>query len=472
MAAIMTNEERKMVIAMGLSMRVSTNKDKTEAYLNMSTPLIRSEAPTERSIRACLSQNGIVFGLDSQAIKEIVEKPFYEEDLLVAKGVQPQNGKDGYIVHYFEQDPEKKPAVREDGTVDYKNMNIVHAVKKGGLICEIFPPEPGVEGSDVFGNKLRALNGKPAGVPRGKGIAILDDKKSVVSKIDGQVKRSGLNFEVKALFEVEKDVDNSTGNIRFTGNVIVRGNVTTGFSIEAGGSVEVFGRVEKANITAVGDITLHGGMAGMGFGTLKSGGNIFVKYVENCILSAHGNITAECIMHSKVRSGGIIELKGRKGLLVGGNVKASKMITAVTIGSHYATETEIEVGNDPKSKDRLKAIIDESQICDTEIKKSKQAIDLLEKMEAAGTLTSEKRDVYKRTKGIYEEYMEKSEELKKEQEELEAKMEKGLKGIVKASNFIYNGVKVTIGSASLTVKEELAHCSLILDGAEIKISAY
>ena len=57
-----------------------------------------------------------------------------------------------------------------------------------------------------------------------------------------------------ASYEVQADVDPTTGNIYFVGNVIIRGNVLSGFSVEAGGNVEVWGVVEGAVIKAGGDI--------------------------------------------------------------------------------------------------------------------------------------------------------------------------------------------------------------------------
>lgn len=52
-------------------------------------------------------------------------------------------------------------------------------------------------------------------------------------------------------------------------------------------------------------------------------------------------------MHCSISSKSSIELKGRKGLLVGGNTAARNEIRAITIGSPMATTTIIEVGVDP-----------------------------------------------------------------------------------------------------------------------------
>ena len=457
---------------MSIGIRVSTSKDKLEAYLCLTEPEGNEGWYTEKDMFDSLKEGGIVFGIDEGIVDALALSPRYGENVVVARGTPPKKGDDGYIEHYIEENPEVKPTVKPDGTVDYKDMNVVHSVEKDQKLCEVLPPKPGTDGMDVLGNEITAQSGKAISVPRGKGVKLTEDGKFVVASLGGQARRSGNSLEVKPVFEVQENVDNSTGNIKFVGNVIVRGGVTSGFSIHAGGNVEVFGRVEKANITAVGDIVLHSGVGGMGAGMIKSGGRIYAKYVENCTLSAHGKITAEAIMHSTVRCGDVVELTGRKGLIVGGSVKASHMVKAVTIGSQFSTPTEIEVGNDPKSKDRLKELKEMLDANEAEEKKTRQACELLTKLDRTGNLTNEKRLMLNRTGRMNEKHKEKIVGLKEEIEKLEASLEKGNRGVVKASNYIYHGVKISIGNASMVVKEELAHCSLKREGADVKLAAY
>ncbi|MCL2165174.1 MAG: FapA family protein [Oscillospiraceae bacterium] len=454
---------------------IRTSRDKTEAYLYIKEPPrvgFDIAAPTEEDIRELLDLHGIVYGIFDEAIKSATVSPVYDVEIVIARGALPQKGKDGYLEHLFEQSPEKKPALREDGTVDYKDMNVVHSIRKDEKLCNIIPPEQGVDGIDVYGNVLPASSGRPTVLPRGKGVRITEDGLSAVSSIDGQVRRSGPNYEVKPVFDVSGDVDYSIGNIRFAGNVIVRGSVLSGFTIEAGGTVEVFGSVEKANISAAGDIILHGGMGGGGSGTLKSGGSIYVKYIENCILSAYGDISAEWIMHCTVLSGGSVTVKGKKGLLVGGSVKAANMVKAMTIGSKYGTQTDIEVGIDPRVRSRLKEIKDELPILENEEKKTTQAINLFKKMEWSGRLPEERKAQYKKALETNNYQKGAIDKIKDEQRELEGLLQRETKGVVKASNLIYNGVKVAIGSATMVVTDTLSRCSLKRDGADVRVSAY
>jgi uncharacterized protein (DUF342 family) len=249
--------------------------------------------------------------------------------------------------------------------------------------------------------------------------------------------------------------------------------VLRGFIIQSGGDVTVHGRVENASITAVGDIILHGGMTGQGSGLLRAGGNVFAKYVENSRITASGNVTAECIMHSTVRSGESIELIGKKGLLVGGSAKAREQIKAVTIGSQFSTNTEIEVGNDPKTNDRLNDINAETAAIETELKKATQALQLFENMMKSGTpLSPQKALIHERTVRLRDEHAAKLAALQAERREIESQLKGNVRGFIRASNVIFTGVKVSIANFSMLLQEDMQHCTLTNDGDGIRVAPY
>ncbi len=45
-------------------------------------------------------------------------------------------------------------------------------------------------------------------------------------------------------------------------------------------------------------------------------------------------------------------------------------------------------------------------------------------------------------------------------------------GRIRVENYLYSGTKISIGSATMHVKETLQHCTLYKEGADIKIGAY
>lgn len=416
-----------------------------------------------------LKDNGVVYGVKSTTLESIIRFPIYNEKILIAEGTPPVDGKDGGIKFCFETSESRKPAILEDGRVDYKEMSIVKSIEANQPLCRLLPPVPGVSGKNTAGVEIKARDGKPAVLPKGKNVIISDDGTTLLSAINGEPLFIDGKISVFATYEVLSDVDNSTGNISFTGNIIIRGNVLSGFSIDAGGNIEVWGVVEGASLKASGDIILKRGMQGMGKGTLYSEGDIIARYIEHSTVYSRNNIKAEAIMHSRVRCGNILELSGRKGLLVGGNAKVGKEIIAKVIGSHMNTTTELEVGLDPSIRERYKVLKEENANLDTDIKKADQAISILKKFEAANALTLEKQEMLSKSIKTKLFYTSKIMENNNELSLLESKLQQDACGKVRVQNFIYPGTRVIIGTCLLHVRENLQYCTLYRDGADIRV---
>ncbi|HEY9059853.1 MAG TPA: FapA family protein [Pseudobacteroides sp.] len=450
---------------------VVVSPDKMKAYITF-TPPEGGRMLNAGEVVEILRQNCVVSGVSSEVLDNILRYPVFNEQILIAQGTQPVNGQNGKVEFYFDTSSDRKPAILEDGRVDYRELNLIESVEKGKALCSLLPPVAGKAGKTVMGYDIPALNGKPAVLPRGRNIEVSEDGKTLYAGIDGQVCYIDGKVNVFSIYEVHADVDTTTGNINFIGNVVVRGNVLSGFSIEAGGNVEVWGVVEGASIKAGGDIILRRGMQGMGKGYLKSGGDIIAKYIEHSIIEARNEIKAEAIMHSSIKCGEKLELLGKKGLLVGGVAKVGKLIHAKVIGSTMATVTELEVGVDPTLRERYKALKDEFTTIETDIKKADQAITILKKLESAGGLSPEKQELMAKSIRTKVHYSNRIEEIKVEIAQIEERLQQESQGKIKASATVYSGTKVAIGSCLMYVKENLQYCTLYRDGADIRICPY
>ena len=53
---------------------------------------------------------------------------------------------------------------------------------------------------------------------------------------------------VSPVFQLNGDVDFSSGDIDFRGNVSINGNVTAGFKVRASGDIEVNGFIENSEV--------------------------------------------------------------------------------------------------------------------------------------------------------------------------------------------------------------------------------
>ena len=454
------------------NIKIVVSQDKMSAFISVHSPE-PGYTVKHGDITSALTERKVTHGIDNKEIDRIINDQVYDQDILVARGKQAVNGENGRLEYLFDLNDEIMPKVQPDGRVDYRDMNIVHPAYKGDVLCRAHAPTTGSDGFNVLGGALIAKKGKPVLLPRGRNTRLNETGDALISVIDGQIKRIGNKIDVVQEFEVKNNVDFSTGNIQFPGNVTVKGNVLSGFSIQSGGDVTIFGLVERASVTALGNIVLHGGMTGQGSGSLRAGGDIFAKYVENSFITASGKITAECIMHSNARAGVGIDLIGKKGLLVGGSAKAREYIRAVTIGSQFATLTEIEVGSDPKQNDRFKEIKAEIAALEIEQNKVDQALRLFNKRDMdSDPLPPQKALVYERTLQIYEEQTSKLVTLRAEHDNLENAVKRDINGFIRVSNYIYSGVKVSIANNNTLLNRDLQYCTLKSDGEGISVTPF
>jgi len=331
----------------------------------------------------------------------------------------------------------------------------------------------GVPGMNIFGEEIPAKEGKDIKIPVGKNVVLSQDGLECYAEIDGHVTFLNSKINVYPIYEVAKDVDTSTGNINFNGSVIVRGNVRSGFSVKAEGDLIVNGWVEAAKLEAKGNVVLQRGMQGKDKGSIQCEGNLTAKYIEHSQVNVKGDITIEgAVMHSCLSSGGKIEIKGKKGLLVGGTTRAKEEVKAKTIGSPMGTKTVIEVGVLPEIKEKYNVLKKEVDTLSSNLRKTRQAVSLLEKLKKSGNLIREKAILFEKLKKTVL-HLEKQYQIKKTNlDSVKQEISEIERGRVKASNAIYPGVKVIIGNACKSFTERVDRAVITKDGSDIKIGLY
>ena len=437
------------------SIEIVISPDKMKAFIRITEPVGGGNPVGIQEIAFEMKKKGVIFGIKEEMVRYIAENPIYNQSILIAEGKAPVHGINGKVKFLFNISQDIKPTIMDDGSVNYRELNYIENVRKDQKLCEITMPTAGVNGKTVLGTVVKAAEGKIPKVIRGANVYASGDNLSLYSSINGQVKYIDEKLSVFATHEVQANVDNSTGNINFIGSVYIRGNVLSGFTVEAGGDVEVFGVVEGATIKAGGNIILRRGMTGNNKGVLIAGGDIIANFIENSTAEAVNDIKAESIMHSNIKCGNRLELGGRKGLLVGGVTRVGKEIKAKVIGSHLATRTIIEVGLDPNLREKYKELRTEVINLEENVK-ADQAINLLRRLEAANMLTEEKKEILNKSMRSKIYYESRLYECCEEVASLEEKLNTEAYGRIRVDNYIYNGVRVSIGSASMHIKK---HCN-------------
>ena len=454
------------------SIEIEVSEDKMTASIRFFEPVFSGSLLTKDEIIADLNANGVRFGIDNDLIENIVRDKEYAVWYHVAFGEPPKHGVDGYIEYFFETKKKTlKPKELEDGSVDYRNIDLFEVAVEDQVLAVSHPQVNGEDGINVLGKAIPANKAKRAPtLPKGKGTRILPDGVTLVSETSGRIFYMDGRVSILPVLEIGGDVDNTTGNIDFIGTVIVKGGVLSGFTINAGANVEIEGPIEGATIKAKGDIMLMKGVQGGGKALIQAGGDINANFVENARLYASGNINANSIMHSSVKCGGVLTLIGRRGLLVGGRIVVGEKISAKTIGSPMSTVTEIEVGVNPDVLDKYKEAVEEIEKYQIDLVKTEKIVDNLSKQDIKQFSDTKKKMLMEaiRAKILY----------KTKINNTQAKIDNLLSmlnkknGRVEASDIIYAGVKITINNSVMFVRDDLNFASLYNKDGKVIIGAH
>lgn len=420
-----------------------------------------------------INAKSIVVEYDKDLITKKIDEKFWDQPFEIARGEDPIPGEDARIVYKFDMEDHAKAQEHEDGSVDFKELNLIHNVLKGEAIGEKIPPTEGTPGKDVYGKPMPAPQGKDELIKIGKNVELSEDGLKLVSAIDGQLKFEGDKPTIEPVFVVQGDLDLHTGNIDFIGSVIINGAVQDGFSIKAQGDVEVANAVGASHIEATGNIIVKGGVAGKGKAELSSEGDIIAKFIESATVRARGHIKLEkALMHSNVRCANL-ELTGDKSTIVGGNITAADEVVSKTIGSPVATKTCITVGVDEGLLKQLNDVEEALKSNQQSLSKLSKAMELLLTLKSrTGSLPEEKEATLVKTKAMHSQLDVKVKEMESHMNELEAKVNEARGGRVRASDRIYPGVVITIRKAVHHVKDEIRYATLTYENGFIKINPF
>lgn len=442
------------------------NKDETSILEN------DKENDYEEIERLIEKVKGIVkVGLKEEKLRTILSTNCYSEKACIAEGIPPINGKDGYIKYYFDLEKKLIPKALEDGTVDYRELDIINNVNKGELLAELIPSKEGECGYKVTGEVQFYKKGKNPPLRYGKNVKLLENNLCLIAEKNGLVELKDGKVIVSEIFEVD-NVDGGVGNIYFNGAVLVRENVLNGFQIKADGYVEVNGILEGAYIENTGDVMVKRGIQGCNKLVVNTEGNIKTKFIENALINSEKSIIAEAIMHSEITAKDNIIVSGKRGLIVGGTCRAGKEIKANILGSSMATTTTLEVGVDPSLRQRSEELKNNINIVEDNLKKITKTLKLLDSLKKSNRLDDEKAKMYLKLLKTRTTLIEQIADLENEIEDINKDIEDLSKGHIKVKDTIYPGVKIIIGNSILYIRDEMQGCTFYRDEGEIKIGPY
>ena len=377
-------------------------------------------------IVSALKLAGVSEGLDT-----IFSKPItVGKEIFIATGIPPINGKEA-IITYIDI-AEKKPVIRDDGKVNYYELNLIDSVKEGDWLGEKIPATKGTPGKTVTGVIIPARQGRDANLKFDAKTVYLhtEGEKSVLrAGRDGAVMIDSGKIRVDNLLVIRGDVDYATGNIQFDGYVTIEGTVKDGFSVIAKNDIAINSLMGLGQIGLIeskeGSVFIKGGIYGKNKAKIIARKNVYIKYTNEASIAAGEEINIGFYSLDSELNGRNIILDPVYGKIIGGRATAQVQIISGTIGSKAEKKTVINVKgfNRADIKTQFEALLLKYKKLVLEVNKSKRHMDVLEKSLAGSEYSNmeEYNDLHRAHDKILEEVAEMESERKKLQKVLETR---------------------------------------------------
>lgn len=453
------------------TMYIKISLDRMKVTCRFLPPSEGGNVMNVQDILAQLESKGITYGIDQDAIMDFMTFRKYATDYVFAKGKPPRLGRDAKIEYFFNINPSLKPRYREDGSVDYRDLNTINNIEEGDLLARLIPEDPGENGRDVTGQDIQTRPVSPKRLMFGPNIRLSEDETELYSEVKGHVKLVDGKVFVSNLFEVPHDVDNSTGNIEFAGNVHVGGNVRGGFSIIARGDVIIEGVVEDALIQSGGQVIIKQGIHGMQKGIVDAESNVITQFIENATVFSGGYVETGSIIYSEVNAASDVIVNDRKGFIAGGVIRAGGKVESNTMGSSMGARTRIEVGMAPDKKEQYQMLQRDIAAKNQKISKLTPIIQTYQEYITEGRELDEKNEEY--LNRIMDELEMAKTTLLSDREqfnELHQELLNSQHSKVAVRRDIFPGVTIVISDLTVTMKEKRSFCEFKKKNGEIQIS--
>lgn len=319
------------------------NEEEMQAQLTLSPEDAEFEYDFD-SVIDFLKQHNVRMGVDQDKIRKMVEEKQHFVPVVIAVGKPCTDGDNGFFSFHFDENPSIKPEIKEDGSVDYLNVKLFEEANPGDLLAEYTPATMGEFGFTVTGRFLTPKKGRELSKLKGRGFEVSEDGRMYYANKQGRIEYKYGELNILDVYDFQGDLDMSQSHIRFSGDVRVHGDVATGMIIDAQGNVEIDGHVGGAIIKAGKNIVLKKGVQGGKKALLEAKGNIYGQFFEECNILSNGDIEGNYLLNCDTYAIGSILIKGKKGIILGGNTHGVLGIEVSDVGNENEIMTNLGIG--------------------------------------------------------------------------------------------------------------------------------
>jgi uncharacterized protein len=434
--------------------RVFVSRDGLEAYLDVTYPGT-GENIAVPDILHKVYEADVKYNVDYDKIQRIVKNKIFAEHEIVATGREPIYGDPAQITYEVDTDISQEPLIMDDGSVDFRQVNLLKTVEKEQLLAIKIPPTKGTDGTDVRGNVIDST-GKEAILPGGKNTYISEDGLSLYAAVNGRIMFEKEKYQVENILAIEGDVDFSTGNIDFNGDIAVGGDVLTGFKVRAEGDIRIKGTVEGAEIISTkGSVIISRGIVGQEKAKVYANQDVKAEFINEATVEAgHDVDIGEYIINSNVNAGQDVRALEGRGMVIGGKIYADRAVEAKVAGSPNNVKTELRVGGkiDKEIYEKMLYIEKDLEVLDKHHRATRKEIEFIELLKKKLPKFPEKKiqemkAMILKLRQIEQKIVETEEKKKAMEDEYGGNVSEDLKKIV--VNTLHRGVTVGIDQSKL-----------------------
>jgi len=368
----------------------------------------------------------------------------------------------------------------EDGSVDYKQQDLVTQVNKGDLLAVYTEPTSGKkDGRTVTGVVIEAKPGAGREVRAGEHIRVERHEGAIhyYAETDGRLlyEDGGSGdggLSVDPVLTIDGDVGPETGNIDFLGSVHVHGDVDDNYTVTAKNGIVIDGSVRGAVLQSDGDIEVKNGIIGKNRAKVLARGSITAKFAESARIKACGCITIRHgAMNCLILSGNRIMSLEHKGHVVGGTLEAKYGVEVKELGNELENRTEVSVGRDfvlDRQIHKLKNNLRRSETASEQLQEKMTRI--AESCESVDDLPARLKQVYVMLHKKNEAVKASNKKLSQAVEHFSEQIDDPARGEVVVHETLHRGVLIRMGEHYWQTESELKGLKVIYDGTQKKIT--
>lgn len=437
-----------------IEVSISSDRMTAQLYFNMTEKHFEENKQQILSeAEQLLNHVGVIHGRKS--LQNLTLKS--REPILAAAGTEPVKGADA-IITYMDI-PQRKPVIREDGSANYYEMNFVTPVTKGDWLGEKIPPQEGIDGTDVLGNRITASRGEDAKLSfdrKSVSEAWEQDRFVLRASHGGALEWTDGQICVGKQLIIDGDVGPETGSITFDGAVTVYGTVLDSYSVHATGDISIEGNEGITNAKEIqsleGDVYIKGGIFGGGETIVEAKGQIFIKHANNCKLYGKEIHVGFYLLGTEIIAERVL-VDQNKGKIIGGKIEALSRIECAYAGNQHERTTVLCAEGIDKD-----AIYKQIQAKAMELKEHQQTIAKLEQHAMHFTKVSvggsgAEAVTLNKTNDTIKAYEEEIQKLDKEIQLGLQKIKTAVSAEIEVTKQAFPGVVIQIGSKTSTLHE-------------------